>query len=50
MSDKEIIQGLLLYLEEKELNVMQVVKEIGMPNYKKFDAALQLAIEEYGKD
>lgn len=50
MTDKEIIQGLLIYLEEAEINVTNLVKEVGMKNYKKFDEALQLAIAEYGSD
>ena len=50
MSDKEIIKGLLLYLEDTEINVSKLVQEIGMKNYKKFYEALQIAIDEYGKD
>lgn len=44
MSDKEIIKGLMLMLEDENINVTKLVKRIGLKNYKKFEKAYQQAL------
>ena len=48
MANEEIIEGLLIYLEEAEINVTKLVKEVGLKKYKKFQKALDEAIDEFG--
>ncbi len=43
MNEKEIIQGLMLMLEDENINVTKLVDRIGFKNYKKFDKALNSA-------
>jgi len=43
MNEKEIIQGLMLMLEDEDINVTKLAKRIGYKNYKKFDKALNAA-------
>lgn len=43
MSDKEIIQGLMLMLDDENINVTKLAKRIGFKNYKKFEKALNAA-------
>ena len=45
MSEKEIIKGLMLMLEDEEINVMSLSKRIGFKNYKKFEKALEEAFK-----
>lgn len=39
MTDREIILGLMLMLEEDTINVSKLVNRIGYKAYKKFDKA-----------
>ena len=50
MSELEIIKGLLLMLAEEEIDVMALSKRIGFKNYKKFDKALNEAIDLVEKE
>ena len=50
MSEKEIIKGLMLMLEDEEINVMKLSKRIGFKNYQKFDKALNEAIDLIEKE
>jgi len=45
MTELEIIKGLLLMLEEEEIDVMKLSKRIGFKNYQKFDKALNEALD-----
>lgn len=45
MSEKEIIEGLMLMLADEEINVTKLVKRIGYKKYKKFEKALNAAID-----
>jgi len=40
MEHIEIIKGLMLMLEDENIDVMKLSKRIGFKNYKKFDKAL----------
>ena len=50
MSDREIILGLMLKLEDENINVSALVKRIGFKTYKKWqkahDAAFNILEEE----
>ena len=48
MANEEIIKGLLIYLEDVEINATKMVKKVGLKEYKKFYKALNEAIEEFG--
>ena len=50
MSNLEIIKGLLIMLEEEEIDVMALSKRVGFNNYKKFDKALNEAIDLVEKE
>jgi hypothetical protein len=39
MDTEEIIKGLMLMLEDENIDVMKLSKRIGYKNYKKFDKA-----------
>jgi hypothetical protein len=45
MTEKEIIQGLMLKLADENINVTTLVKRIGFKNYKKFDKAMNEAFK-----
>lgn len=45
MSEREIIEGLMLMLAEEEINVTKLVKRIGLKDYKKFEKALHAALD-----
>ena len=45
MSEKEIIEGLMLKLKDKNINVMALSKRIGFKNYKKFEKAYYEALK-----
>ena len=45
MSDREIILGLMLMLEDENINVTKLVKRIGLKNYKKFWEAYSKAFD-----
>ena len=45
MTEKEIIQGLMIFLKDENINVTKLVKRIGLKNYKEFDEAMQCAFE-----
>jgi len=45
MEEREIIEGLMLMLAEEEINVTKLVKRIGFKDYKKFEKALNAAID-----
>ena len=45
MSEREIIEGLMLYLKDESIDVMRLVKRIGLKDYKIFDEAMQAAFE-----
>ncbi len=45
MSEREIIQGLMLKLEDENINVTALVKRIGLKNFKKFSKALDEAFK-----
>jgi len=53
MTDREIIVGLMLKLEEENVNVLALSKRIGYSNYKKWqkahDAAFEVLEEEKKK-
>jgi len=46
MEDEEIIAGLMLMLAEEEINVMKLVKRIGLKDYKKFEKAMNAALDK----
>tara|TARA_R110000796_G_scaffold58413_6_gene134975 strand:+ start:3496 stop:3639 length:144 start_codon:yes stop_codon:yes gene_type:complete len=43
MDELQIIKGLMLMLEDENINVMKLSKRIGYKNYKKFEEALNEA-------
>jgi len=43
MNDREIIEGLMLMLEDENINVTKLARRIGYKNYKKFAVALEEA-------
>lgn len=45
MSDREVILGLMLKLEEENVNVMALSKRIGFKKYKKWEEAYEKAYE-----
>ncbi len=45
MSKEEIIKGLMLKLEDENINVMALSKRIGFKNYKKFEKAYSEALK-----
>jgi hypothetical protein len=45
MTEKEIIQGLMLMLKDENINVTKLAQRIGLKNYKKFDKAYQEAFK-----
>jgi len=45
MTEKEIIEGLMLKLEDENINVTALVKRIGYKKYKKFEQAMQEAFK-----
>ena len=45
MSKEEIIKGLMLMLEDENINVMALSKRIGFKNYKKFEKAMDEAFK-----
>ena len=45
MNDREIIEGLMLMLEDEDINVTKLAKRIGYKNYKKFEDALHAAFK-----
>ena len=45
MTPEEIIKGLMLKLEDENVNVMALSKRIGYKNYKKWDKAYIAAFE-----
>jgi len=45
MTEKEIIQGLMLMLEDENINITKLVQRIGFKNYNKFDKAYQEAFK-----
>lgn len=45
MSDREVIQGLMLMLEDENINVTKLVKRIGFKNYKKFEKSMEEAFK-----
>ena len=45
MDDKEIIEGLMIFLADEEINVTKLVKRIGFKKYKKFEKALHAAFD-----
>jgi hypothetical protein len=49
MSPEEIIKGLMLKLENENVNVMKLVDRIGMKNYKKWDKAYREAFKYIDK-
>jgi hypothetical protein len=44
MTETEIIEGLLLYLGDKDINVMKAVDRIGYKKYKIFEKAMEEAL------
>jgi len=49
MSDKEIVEGLMLMLEDENINCTKLVKRIGFKKYQKFEKALHAAFKVIGK-
>lgn len=45
MNDREIIKGIMLMLEDENINVTKLSKRIGYENYKKFDKACMEAFK-----
>ena len=45
MSKEEIIKGLMLMLEDEDINVMALSKRIGFKKYKKFEEAMSEAFK-----
>lgn len=45
MTEKKIIEGLMLYLKNENINITKLIKRIGMKDYKKFDEAFQSAYQ-----
>ena len=49
MKEREIIEGLMLMLEEENINCSKLVKRIGLKKYQKFEKALNAGLEVIGK-
>ena len=45
MSEKEIIEGLMLMLEDENINVTKLVQRIGFKNYKRFEKSMEEAFK-----
>ena len=45
MDKIEIIKGLMIMLEDENIDVMKLSERVGFKNYKKFDEALNEALK-----
>lgn len=45
MTEKEIIEGLMIYLHDHTINVTKLVRKVGVKDCKKFEKALAEAFK-----